>query len=66
MLMDPEVPQGVINWRDAVSFNGNPPTVKVTYEDLAAIPYTSGTTGTPKGVMHSHGIMWASTLNASI
>ncbi len=58
MLMDPEVPQGVINWRDAVTFNGNPPTVKVTYEDLAAIPYTSGTTGIPKGVMHSHGTMW--------
>ncbi|ADY02450.1 long-chain-fatty-acid--CoA ligase [Vulcanisaeta moutnovskia 768-28] len=66
MLMDPEVPQGVINWRDAVSFNGSPPQVKVTYEDLGAIPYTSGTTGIPKGVMHSHGTMWASALNAAV
>ncbi|WP_243681768.1 AMP-binding protein [Vulcanisaeta souniana] len=66
MLMDPEAPQGAINWKEAVAFNGNPPTVKVTHEDLAAIPYTSGTTGIPKGVMHSHGTMWASTLNAAV
>ncbi len=66
MLMDPEAPSGVINWRDAASFNGNPPTVRITHEDLAAIPYTSGTTGVPKGAMHSHGTMWASTLNAAV
>lgn len=66
MLTDPDVPQGVINWKNAVSFNGNPPPIKVTYEDIAAIPYTSGTTGIPKGVMHSHGTMWASTMNAGV
>jgi acyl-CoA synthetase (AMP-forming)/AMP-acid ligase II len=66
MLTDPAVPQGVINWRNAVSFNGNPPPVKVTYEDIAAIPYTSGTTGIPKGVMHTHATMWASPFNAAV
>jgi fatty-acyl-CoA synthase len=31
------------------------PSVKATSEDLALLPYTSGTTGLPKGCMHTHG-----------
>jgi fatty-acyl-CoA synthase len=31
------------------------PAVKATSEDLALLPYTSGTTGLPKGCMHTHG-----------
>lgn len=30
------------------------PQVKILEDDLAYIMYTSGTTGTPKGIMHSH------------
>jgi fatty-acyl-CoA synthase len=44
------------------------PEVKATSEDMALLPYTSGTTGLPKGCMHTHGsimhnavcsILWA-------
>ncbi|MCZ0702839.1 acetyl-CoA synthetase [Natronobacillus azotifigens] len=31
------------------------PLVETSSEDLAFLPYTSGTTGNPKGVMHTHG-----------
>lgn len=31
-----------------------PPEVEVGADDLAMLPYTSGTTGVPKGCMHTH------------
>jgi acyl-CoA synthetase (AMP-forming)/AMP-acid ligase II len=34
---------------------GDPPAVAIEPEDLAVLPYSSGTTGLPKGVMLTHG-----------
>jgi fatty-acyl-CoA synthase len=46
-------------WSDAMAANahGAPvlPPVTATSSDLSVLPYTSGTTGLPKGVMHTHG-----------
>ncbi len=44
---------GAIAWDDAMK-EKDPPKVKVTHEDLAMIPYTAGTTGVPKGCIHTH------------
>jgi len=41
-------------WSDVLEEKEAPPEVIVGMEDLAMIPYTSGTTGVPKGCMHSH------------
>ncbi|MDB5891640.1 MAG: long-chain fatty acid--CoA ligase [Polaromonas sp.] len=46
---------GVIDWKDALKADAQilpPHTAKPG--DLAVLPYTSGTTGLPKGCMHTH------------
>ncbi|MEO7107491.1 MAG: long-chain fatty acid--CoA ligase [Rhodoferax sp.] len=52
----PPVLQGgqVLAWDDALKAEGEPPVLSVGPSDLAILPYTSGTTGLPKGCMHPH------------
>ena len=42
-------------WTTAVQTTIELPEVTATRDDLAVLPYTSGTTGLPKGCMHTHG-----------
>lgn len=46
--------KGVVAWQDALSENLVPAAHAARSEDLAVMPYTSGTTGKPKGCMHTH------------
>ncbi|MEM1256122.1 MAG: AMP-binding protein [Cyanobacteria bacterium P01_H01_bin.21] len=41
------------DWSDILP-NDTPPSVQVMEQDLAYIMYTSGSTGPPKGIMHTH------------
>ena len=41
-------------WTDALDIAQAPPELLVGPNDLALLPYTSGTTGLPKGCMHLH------------
>jgi len=43
-----------IAWAEAVAANCTPGEHAAGPEDLAVMPYTSGTTGRPKGCMHTH------------
>ncbi len=43
-----------MRWTDALATDAAAPTPDVGAEDLAILPYTSGTTGLPKGCMHVH------------
>ena len=40
-------------WLDAIACQDKPPELTVKPADLAILPYTSGTTGLPKGCMHT-------------
>ena len=49
----PELP-GVLSWHDALAARHRPAPHQAGPDDLACMPYTSGTTGKPKGCMHTH------------
>ncbi len=42
------------HWRDAMAANQKADAPTAGPDDLAVLPYTSGTTGLPKGCMHTH------------
>ncbi|MFC0270685.1 long-chain fatty acid--CoA ligase [Metabacillus herbersteinensis] len=48
-------------WKEAVSANYSPKPDEGLADDLAVMPYTSGTTGLPKGCMHTHRTVQANT-----
>ncbi len=48
-------------WREAIGAGLQPGVHEAGADDLAVMPYTSGTTGKPKGCMHTHSTVQATT-----
>jgi long-chain acyl-CoA synthetase len=55
ILTDPEVPQGFLSYPHLLEKKSEETeVVDMDADELAALIYTAGTTGRPKGVMHTH------------
>ncbi len=46
--------KGAVAWAEVLAAGAKPAAMQAGADDLAVMPYTSGTTGQPKGCMHSH------------
>jgi len=60
-VLDP----GVVGWNDALAAAYVPEAPLISHDDLCAILYTSGTTGSPKGCMHSHSTVMATAVGGA-
>ncbi len=54
LMADPPLPRGFTPWSEALAAGLRPGPHRAQADDLAVLPYTSGTTGLPKGCMHTH------------
>ena len=54
--------ESLIAWKDALAAGCAPGEHLAGPDDLAVMPYTSGTTGKPKGCMHTHASVQATTV----
>ena len=53
---------GVTPWLDALAANLEPAAHQAGPDDLCVMPYTSGTTGQPKGCIHTHRTVMSTTV----
>jgi long-chain acyl-CoA synthetase len=63
ILLDRDVPEGTISYWPLVEGSMEEYSIAQTEDDeIAALIYTAGTTGRPKGVIHTHGTLYANAL----
>jgi fatty-acyl-CoA synthase len=53
-------------WADLLARHAPPPAHEVGRDDMALLPYTSGTTGLPKGCIHTHGSLMHNAMASNV
>lgn len=66
LCADPPLPAWAARWTDALAGETRPGPSQAQPGDLCVLPYTSGTTGLPKGCMHTHRTLMANIHGAGI
>lgn len=61
----PDLP-GITSWPEALAAKYAPGPLTDGPQDLCVIPYSSGTTGNPKGCVHTHHSVMATTVHCSV
>lgn len=56
----------ISSWMSVLSANKTPPALTAGPSDLCVIPYSSGTTGNPKGCVHTHHSVMATTVYGAV
>ncbi len=66
MLQAPPLIEGTRDWFSALAKASEPPAVSFSVDDVCLLPYTAGSTGQPKGCMHTHATVTANVLGSII
>ncbi len=66
LAVDPRLPSWGHRWAQALALSREPGEHRAGPDDLMALCYTSGTTGKPKGCMHSHRTIGHNTVAGSL
>ncbi len=63
----PKMQEGAVHaWTTALSCSKPAPVLSVKHTDLALLPYTSGTTGLPKGCMHTQASIMHNVISSNL
>jgi fatty-acyl-CoA synthase len=66
LTADPPLPAGTTRWVDALATDQRPTPPTAQPDDMALLPYTSGTTGLPKGCIHTHRTLMPNTVGGTL